>query len=80
MPTIAFKDIRAYSEFMDDGKSGLLVERDVGALADAVEELAKDSSLYRSVSIQGIAAGRKFSWDNVMRTFYEEMKKRIFSL
>ncbi|HQT45372.1 MAG TPA: glycosyltransferase family 4 protein, partial [Candidatus Micrarchaeota archaeon] len=78
MPTIAFKDVKAYSEFMDDGKTGLLVEREAGALAYAVERLSEDASLYSTMSAAGIGRGREFSWDNVMRVFYDNIKTRIF--
>jgi glycosyltransferase involved in cell wall biosynthesis len=50
----------ALSEIVEDGRSGLLVSpRDVSALADAIEKLAKDEDLRRRMARRGMERVRR---------------------
>jgi len=68
----------ALSEIVEDGKSGLLVSpRDVSALADAIEKLAKDENLRRQMAACGMERVRRhFTVDasiEKMMNLYESM-------
>lgn len=58
-------------EFVDDGSSGLLVQRgDAGELADAILRLLKDPDLRRSMSRAGRQVAERLTWDRAADNLY----------
>jgi glycosyltransferase involved in cell wall biosynthesis len=59
-----------------DGVNGLLVESEPDALADAIHTLLTDGDLYAKVSINNLAAARRYTWSSVvdkMSTVYSSL-------
>jgi glycosyltransferase involved in cell wall biosynthesis/predicted metal-dependent phosphoesterase TrpH len=65
LPVIAV-DAGGPASLIEDGRSGRLCAADVGALADAVNELARADALRGRLSRGGLAAVRRRTWERAL--------------
>jgi glycosyltransferase involved in cell wall biosynthesis len=77
LPVVA-SDIHGIPDVVLDGETGLLVPpADPAALADAIERLARDSSLRRTMGVAGRAyVEREYRWEDnarLMESLYARM-------
>lgn len=76
LPTVVFDDVPALSEFIEHGITGMRVPRDSRSLAHTVAALYRSPELYRRLSIEGMAASRRYSWEAVTAQFCEQLRAR----
>lgn len=62
--------------FVEHGKNGyLLNSQSVEELADLMEKIMNNDYIFSQVSIEKEFVKKKYSWDKVAETIYNEIKK-----
>jgi len=79
LPTIVFDDVPAFGEFITDGYSGLVIPRSAHAAIEALQALRDDQNLYQTLSANGVAVGRTFTWPHVIKDMVESEETRMRS-
>ncbi len=77
-PTIVYDDIPAYGEFIKPSVNALTVPRKPEDIAKAVRLLVDDKELYHSLSTQGVATAKEFTWETVTEDL-EQMYLNVIS-
>lgn len=77
IPTFVFDDVPAFGEFMQDGKSAIIIPRDPVLLASSIIDLWADSERYQKISEGGIATGKSFDWKNVVEQMLKTIGERL---
>ncbi len=68
-------------ESVVDGKTGLLVERDVNEIAVAIDYLQQDQDFRSKLSQQAVHyVQAEWSWKATINRYEEEIRKRLLSL
>ena len=70
-PVVTAVDSGGTLEFVDDGVTGLVVEPEAEAIADAINRLAGDTGMARSLGEAGHARARHITWDTVIEKLVE---------
>ena len=65
-PVVTAADSGGTLEFVEDGVTGLVVEPEPEAIADAISRLAADTGLARTLGEAGEARARNITWDTVI--------------
>jgi glycosyltransferase involved in cell wall biosynthesis len=77
VPTIASKNVEAYSIFMKNGFNSVMVEPSIDNYVNVIERLYGNPHLYQSLSEAGRAMKDRFSWDSVSTELEELYLKRV---
>lgn len=67
-PVVTSRDAGGACELVEDGMTGFVCEPTPGALAAALQKLADDPGLARSMGAKGVERGAAVSWPAVSRT------------
>jgi glycosyltransferase involved in cell wall biosynthesis len=70
-PVVTATDSGGPLEFVEDGVTGLVVEPEPEAIADAIRRLAADTGLARRLGEAGDARARNITWDTVIEKLVE---------
>ncbi len=77
---VVMSNISGAEELLGDGRGGVIVARNVGALAGVIDELSSDDQRRRELGSQGrTKVEEKFTWDLISRNterFYESLLRR----
>jgi glycosyltransferase involved in cell wall biosynthesis len=76
LPTVVFDDVPAFAEFIEHGMTGLRVSRDTRTLAHAIAALYRSPELYKRLSIEGMTASRRYSWEAVTEQLCKQLRER----
>ncbi len=76
LPTLVLDDIPAFTEFITNGKTGIITPRDAIKSADITANIFKDPTIYNKISKNGIAIRDKFTWNYVMHNLMQEQINR----
>jgi UDP-glucose:(heptosyl)LPS alpha-1,3-glucosyltransferase len=63
--------VNGVRELVQDGRSGMLIERDPGSIAAALRRLGEDSQLRRSIGQAAREASLDYSWDRMVERHHE---------
>lgn len=75
-PVIASKNT-AIEEVIDDGKNGVLVERDAESLSSEIESIIEDEEYRTSLSKGARKTSKKFDWSNIADQVEEVYRRNL---
>jgi glycosyltransferase involved in cell wall biosynthesis len=75
VPTVAYRDAGGVAESVVDGRTGVLVEGDVGAFATAVGRLLGNGDLRREMGTTARARAESFTWAATATAFAEVLEQ-----
>jgi glycosyltransferase involved in cell wall biosynthesis len=76
LPTVVCSDVPAFSEFIEHGVTGCVADRNDKDYSKEIIKLWEDSNYYHSISKNGIALRKNFSWQKVINDLLTIQEKR----
>lgn len=80
LPTIV-SDLDCFKDFVQNGKNGFIFnhrdEESYVLVANIIQRIVRDKSLYQSISKAGITTSQQYSIKNIANIYYEVMEKIV---